>query len=149
MPDIKYFEDFKVGDKHVTSGRTMTEADIRLFIGCSDNTHPIHVDKQYCEEHPSVTGCTVQGALILGVADGFFAREIMPSKVPVLHYGNDKVRYLKPTYPGDTVRCDVEVIDCQIKNDGFGVVTFNVNVLNQRDEVVVFFVDKQYVGRRP
>lgn len=90
MPGYKYFEDYTIGQKQTTSGRTMTEADIRLFIGCSDNTHPVHVDAQYCERHPSVTGCILQGDLILGVADGFFAKEITPSKVPSIHYGMDQ-----------------------------------------------------------
>ena len=35
-----------------------------------------------------------------------------------------------------------------IKNEQFGVITWNVNVLNQRGETVIFYVDKQYIGRR-
>lgn len=116
MPGYKYFEDYTIGQKQTTSGRTMTEADIRLFIGCSDNTHPVHVDAQYCERHPSVTGCILQGDLILGVADGFFAKEITPSKVPSIHYGMDKVRFVKPTYPGDTVHCETEVVGQDINS---------------------------------
>lgn len=149
MPDYKYFEDFKVGEKQITSGRTMTEADIRLFIGCSDNTHPVHVDAEYCEKHPSVEGCIIQGVLTLGVADGFMAKEISPTKVPSIHYGHDKVRYLKPVYPGDTIHCETEVIDTYVKNDVFGVVTWNVYVYNQKGEPVLFHIDKQYIGRRP
>ena len=52
MPEYKYYEDYEIGEKQVTSSRTMTEADIRLFIGCSDNTHPVHVDEEYCKRHP-------------------------------------------------------------------------------------------------
>lgn len=33
MPEYKYYEDYEIGEKQVTSSRTMTEADIRLFIG--------------------------------------------------------------------------------------------------------------------
>lgn len=149
MPDYKYFEDFQIGEKQVTSGRTMTEADIRLFIGCSDNTHPVHVDAGYCEKHPAVEGCIIQGVLTLGVADGFMAKEITPTKVPSIHYGHDKIRYLKPVYPGDTIHCETEVIDKQIKNDEFGVVTWKVYVYNQKGEPVLFHIDKQYIGRRP
>ncbi len=50
MPEIKYFEDYQIGEVQISSGRTMTEADIRLFIGCSDNTHPVHVDAEYCKK---------------------------------------------------------------------------------------------------
>ena len=149
MPDYKYFEDFKVGEKQVTSGRTMTEADIRLFIGCSDNTHPVHVDSEYCEKHPAVNGCIIQGVLTLGVADGFMAKEISPTKVPSIHYGHDKVRYLKPVYPGDNIHCETEVISTEIKNEEFGIVTWNVYVINQKGEKVLFHIDKQYIGRKP
>ena len=31
MPEYKYYEDYEIGEKQVTSSRTMTEADIRLF----------------------------------------------------------------------------------------------------------------------
>ena len=137
MPEYKYYEDYEIGEKQVTSSRTMTEADIRLFIGCSDNTHP------------AIKGCIVQGVLTLGVADGFMAREIGPSKVPTVHYGHDKVRYIKPVYPGDSIHCETEVIDKYEKNEQFGVVTWNVNVVNQNNEVVLFHIDKQYIGRRP
>jgi len=149
MPEYKYFEDYQIGEKQVTSGRLVTEADIRLFIGCTDNTHPVHVDTKYCEQHPAIRGPIAQGVLTLGIADGFMAREIGPSKVPTIHYGHDKVRYIKPVYPGDTVHCETEVIDKQIKNDEFGIVTWNVSVVNQHGEVVLFHVDKQYVGRIP
>ena len=94
MPEYKYYEDYEIGEKQVTSSRTMTEADIRLFIGCSDNTHPVHVDEEYCKRHPAIKGCIVQ-------------------------------------------------------NEQFGVVTWNVNVVNQNNEVVLFHIDKQYIGRRP
>ena len=149
MPEYKYYEDYEIGEKQVTSSRTMTEADIRLFIGCSDNTQPVHVDEEYCKRHPAIKGCIVQGVLTLGVADGFMAREIGPSKVPTVHYGHDKVRYIKPVYPGDSIHCETEVIDKYEKNEQFGVVTWNVNVVNQNNEVVLFHIDKQYIGRRP
>ncbi len=68
--------------------------------------------------------------------------------MPSIHYGMDKVRFIKPTYPGDTIHCETEVVDQAIKNEQFGVVTWNVNVLNQRGETVIFYIDKQYIGRK-
>ena len=149
MPEYKYFEDYEIGEKQITSARTMTEADIRLFIGCSDNTHPNHVDAEFCKNNPTTGRCVVQGVLTLGVADGFMAREIAPTKVPTVHYGHDKVRYIRPVFPGDTIHCETEVIEKSDKNDDFGVVTWNTWVKNQNDEVVLFHVDKLYVGKRP
>jgi len=147
MPEIKYFEDFKIGEEQITGGRTMTDADIRLFIGCSDNTHPVHVDSAYCKAFPAIGRPIIQGVLTLGVADGFMAREVSPTKVPTVHYGHDKVRYIKPVYPGDTIHCKFKVTDKQVKNEEFGIVTWDVWVINQNDEVVLYHVEKQYIGR--
>ena len=149
MPEIKYFEDYQIGEVQISSGRTMTEADIRLFIGCSDNTHPVHVDAEYCKKFPAIGRPIIQGILTLGVADGFMAKEVSPTKVPSVHYGHEKIRYIHPVYPGDTIHCRFEVVDKAIKNEEFGVVTWNVLVLYQNDEPVLFHVDKQYIGRKP
>lgn len=148
MPEYKYFEDYKIGEVQISAGRTMTDADIRLFIGCTDNTHPVHVDAEYCKKFPGIGRPIIQGVMTLGVADGFMAKEVSPTKVPSVHYGHDKVRYVKPVYPGDTIHCRFEVVDKAIKNDEFGIVTWNVNVINQKGETVLFHVDKQYIGRK-
>ena len=149
MPEIKYFEDYQIGEIQISSGRTMTEADIRLFIGCSDNTHPVHVDAEYCKKFPAIGRPIIQGILTLGVADGFMAKEVAPTKVASVHYGHEKIRYIHPVYPGDTIHCRFEVVAKSIKNEEFGVGTWNVLVLNQNDEPVLFHVDKQYIGRKP
>ena len=125
----------------------MTEADIRLFIGASDNTHPVHVDREYCRRHPAVDDCVVQGCLVLGAVDGFMAREVLPVDVPVLHYGYDKVRFIKPVYPGDTVHCETVLTEKRIRDERFGVICWEINVFNQRGETVLFAVDRQYVAR--
>lgn len=149
MPDYKYFEDFQVGEKQEsTMKRQMTEADIRLFLGCTDNVHPVHLDPDYCAKS-GLKGPVVHGCLTLAVADGFMAREISPTKVPTIHYGHDKVRYIRPVYPGDAIYCKSKVIDKAVKDDKYGVVTWEITVYNQHDEAVLFHIDKQHIGRKP
>jgi acyl dehydratase len=148
MPEYKYFEDFEIGEEQFSTNRLMTEADIRLFIGCSDNTHPVHLDPAYCAAFSGVGRPIIQGVLTLGFADGFMARAVSPTRVPSIHYGHDKVRYIKPVYPGDYIRCETKVVDKAVKNDEFGIVTWEVRVKNQNDEVVLFHIDKQYIGRK-
>lgn len=149
MPKQKYFEDYVVGERLCTGGRTMTEADIRLYIGASDNSHPVHVDREYCRGHSKVSDCVVQGCLVLGTVDGFMAREVVPRDVPVLHYGYDRVRFVRPVYAGDTIHAEVAVKEKSIKNNEFGVVCFDLTVVNQHGETVIVAVDRQYIGRRP
>lgn len=145
----KYWEDYIVGEKFQTTGRLMTDADIRLFIGCSDNTFPIHVDPEYCAKFPGVGKPVVQGVLVLGVADGFMAREGLQSpNVSSMHYGHDKVRYLRPTYPGDTIWCSFELMEKRDKNEQFGLLKWNVTVYNQNNEAVLFHEDLIYKQKR-
>jgi len=147
MPEFKYYEEYLLGEKVKTSGRTMTDSDIRMFIGCSGSTHRLHIDKEYCAKHPIVHDCIVQGVLILAVADGLLSLEVTPNKGHTMHYGHDKVRYLKPVYPGDTIHIETEIVEKKIRNDEFGVITWNVYVVNQDGEKVLFHIDKQLIGR--
>ena len=47
-----YFEDFEVGQKSDTVGRTITEADIVAFAGLSGDYNQIHTDVQFAENTP-------------------------------------------------------------------------------------------------
>ena len=148
MYEYSYFEDYVIGEKWHTAGRTITETDIRFFIGATDDTHPVHVDKNFCKQHAAVSTCVVQGVLVLGIADGLIAREVLPLKVSVLHYGCDKVRFTKPVYCGDTVYCDIALSGKKKKNEEYGILIFDVDVKNQCDETIVRFIDMQYIKCR-
>ncbi|MEF8905059.1 MAG: MaoC family dehydratase N-terminal domain-containing protein [Haloarculaceae archaeon] len=55
------FEDFEVGQRFETGGRTATEADIRMFVGATGPTDPIHVDHDYAADHRSSRTWSVTG----------------------------------------------------------------------------------------
>lgn len=150
MPELKFYEEYQIGEKQVTSGRTMTDSDIRMFIGCSGSTHRLHIDQEYCKRHPLVKdNCIVQGCLLLAVVDGLLSQEVTPNKGHTMHYGYDKVRFINIVYPGDTVHLETEIIDKKDKNDEFGVITWNLSLVNQRGETCLFAVDKQLIGKTP
>ena len=48
-----YFEDLKIGDRYLTGGRTVTEADIVTFSGFSGDYHPLHTDEVWASKGPS------------------------------------------------------------------------------------------------
>ena len=149
MPELKFYEEYQIGEKQSTSGRTMTDADIRMFIGCSGSTHRLHTDREYCKKHPLVDDCILQGCLELGVMDGLMCLEVTPNKGHTMHYGYDKIRFLHPCYVNDTWHLETELIDKKDKNDEFGVITWNLYLKNQHGETCVFAVDKQLIGKRP
>lgn len=132
-----YFEDLVVGTEYKSRGRTITDADIRLFIGATGDDHPHHTDIEYCRKHPIFDRPCAQGVLVLSVSDTFFAYEIGMSLALSANYGHDKIRYLKPVYDGDTVRAEMRLVDCRVHNDTWGRVTVECNIFNQRDELVL------------
>ena len=42
-----YFEDYFIGEKLVSPGRTITETDIVQFAAFTGDWHPLHVDVEY------------------------------------------------------------------------------------------------------
>jgi len=115
------FEDFEVGQRFETGGRTATEADIRMFVGATGSTDRIHVDHDYAADHPLVDDVVCHGTLALAITDGLLADEIAQDAALAMNYGHDGVRYLGPVYPGDTLTATAEVTETREKEAGWGV----------------------------
>ncbi len=139
-----YFEDFQVGQKVVTRGRTVTEADITMFAALSGDWYGLHVNEELAKK--SIFGGRIaHGFLVLSIASGF----VTPYDVALIaFYGMDKVRFTAPTKLGDTIHLVTEVIEMQDKGD-LGVVANQWHVKNQRDEDVAVLVTKVAVAKRP
>ena len=59
------------------------------------------------------------------------------SELIAAFYGTDQLRFLAPTFIGDTVHAETEIIELQDKDDGHGVVTIKLHGVNQHCEVVM------------
>ncbi|MBC7294452.1 MAG: dehydratase, partial [Thermoleophilia bacterium] len=55
----------------------------------------------------------------------------------VAFYGIDKLRFTAPTFIGDTIHVELEVLAKEDRGPDQGVVTFQARVKNQRDETVM------------
>lgn len=131
------FEDFEVDETYRTSGRTVTESDIRMFVGATGSTDPIHVDHEYAENHPLIENVVAQGTLALGLTDGLVVEAVAGDAALSMNYGHDEVRYLAPVYPGDTLSATVEVVETTRRDEEWGVVVVDVEVQNQDDRTVL------------
>ena len=43
----KFFEDFAVGDRFESPGKTLTDAHFLFFAGLTGDAHPLHYDDEY------------------------------------------------------------------------------------------------------
>lgn len=137
MAESRPFEDFDKGERYETEGRTVTHSDIRMFVGATGSTDPIHLDEEYVAAHPLVDDVVLQGTLLLGIADGFFVDAIAGDAALAMNFGHDKVRYLDGVSPGDTVHASIEIMDVIRRDEEWGVVIAKVELIDQSEEVVV------------
>ena len=150
-PFRKHFEDLLVGERLTTHRRTVTEADIVLF-GCVSGDHfYAHFDELAARD--SLFGKRVaHGYFVISAAAGLF---VDPSPGPVLaNYGLENLRFVEPVGIGDTIQARVTVKN-RIKKEkrpderqATGVVVWDVEIVNQDDEVVALYDVLTLVARR-
>ncbi|RIH85081.1 (R)-specific enoyl-CoA hydratase [Meiothermus luteus] len=120
---------FKVGDS-ASYTQTIGEAHIGLFIGAVGDTNPLHTDAEYARK--SRFGARIaQGILVAGLISTAIGTRL-PG--PGAIYLGQSLRFLKPTYLGDTITATVTVR--AIREDR-PILTLETVCTNQRGEQVI------------
>jgi acyl dehydratase len=143
-------EGFKVGEKTVSPGRTITEADVVMFAGISGDWTELHTNVEYMKSSPFGQRIA-HGMLTLSVASGLALRTRERSSMEVLAFlGLDNVRFIAPVFIGDTIRVESEIVEARPSKSrpGAGVLKFRNSVKNQRDEVVATYETALMVNTR-
>jgi len=139
----KYFDEISIGEKILSHGRTITEADIVNFAMFSSDWFPLHTDVEYARSS-MFGGRIAHGLLVLSVASGLIPPQ---SEFTIAFYGMDNVRFINPTRIGDTIHAEIEVIEKEERNDQSGIITYRQIVRNQRGEEVVVGIMKSLMAR--
>jgi acyl dehydratase len=131
------WEDLTVGTRYVTSSRTITEGDVAAFAALTGDFNRLHVDAEYAKT--SVMGQRIaHGLLVASFMAGLTSRSIVNQLMEDALLGvlENTVKYPKPTFIGDTIRVEIEVVEQrETSNPGRGIVRFVRKAVNQRDEV--------------
>ena len=143
----KYFEDFEVGEESMSAGRTVTETDIVNFAGITGDWNEIHTNKELAE-HSMFGQRIAHGALIFSIATGLSVRMGQTADTVIAFYGLDRLRFVKPTFIGDTIKVKQKVEAKNERDQSGGIVTMLNEVINQRDEVVLSYTAKVLLKRR-
>jgi acyl dehydratase len=143
----KYFDDFEVGEESVTAGRTITETDIVNFAGITGDWNEIHTNKELAERS-MFKQRIAHGALVFSVATGLSVRLGQTADTVLAFYGLDRLRFVKPTFIGDTIRVRQKIESKSERDETSGIVTILNEVINQREEVVVSYTAKVLLKRR-
>ncbi len=147
-----YLDDYRVGDRMVSPARTITEGDIVNFAALTGDWHPLHTDVEYAAQTP-FKGRIAHGMLVLSIGLALpFRLGAYSSYLPksfIAFYGMESVRFTAPTRIGDTIHCEVEVVEITDKGRDTGVLTIRNQIKNQRGETAVSFVMKLFCGKKP
>ncbi len=89
----------------------------------------------------------VHGLLTLAVTSGLWMRLGFFEGSIVAFYGIDNLRFVKPVFAGDTIMARIKVVE-KFERGNYGIVTFNNEVYNQHEELVLIFQAKLLLKRK-
>jgi len=144
---MRFFEDYGIGAKLVTSGKTVTEADIVFFGAVAGDHDPLHMDAEFCKNtifkqriaHGTL-GVVVQSGLShdLGIEGTLISQLVEIS-----------FKFRSAIMIGDTVHVEHVVLTKEeIEKSDFGLITMSYKVINQKEEIVQEGVKKLKVRKK-
>jgi acyl dehydratase len=132
-----YFEEFEIGRKFTTPGRTITEGDIVSYAGLSGDYNLIHTDATYAESTPF--GARVaHGLLSLSVVSGLAARSGFIEGTVLAFREITQWKFSLPVFIGDTIHAEIEVKTTKaLPRLNGGSLDLEFKVKNQDDKTVM------------
>jgi acyl dehydratase len=127
------YGELKLGERRRSRGRTITETDVVQFCMLTGNWLELHSNVEFAKK--TLYGQRlVQGGLVFVISNALlgFNPEVIEA-----FYGVDKLRFVKPTFIGDTLHARTEIIALRDKGPKHGIATLKLETVNQRSEVVL------------
>lgn len=133
------YDELKQGDRFRTLGRTITEPDLVAFINTTGMVEVLFTDTEYAKSHAPQGGRLVPGALVYAIGEGLLVQATLQRTG--LAFLSMKFEVLGPTFVGDTVHVEVEVLESRAtsKSPERGLVRTRNNIVNQRGETVITY----------
>lgn len=138
-PQVRFFEDFQVGDVVITRSRTVGISDITNFATLTGDYYPLHIDEESAKKTRFGTRIA-HGPLTFSLAVGLVGLTDYYGDAIVALKEITNLRATKPVLPDDTlhVRAELQEADGS-ENPKYGTITMLYSVINQHDDVVMTF----------
>jgi acyl dehydratase len=134
------FESAEAGDTYETARRTVTEADVTNFAGVSGDFNHHHTDAERMKS-TEYGERIVHGAFVFSSMTGLLWQSRTPDERDdvIAFYGVDRLRFTAPTFIGDTIHVEVEVLETVERDHprASGTVRYGAEVLTQSGETVL------------
>jgi len=147
--DTRYLDDLKPGDRFVSGGLTLTEAEIIDFAFRYD-PQPFHLDANAAADSP-YGGLIASGFHSIAVCFRLFIQSGIFNRSSIGSPGIDELRWLAPVRPGDTLHSEIEVLEVRPSSSrpDRGIARLKYQAVNQRGETVLTFIVNHLLRRRP
>ncbi len=135
----RFFEDYTVGQslQHAVP-RTVTVGERALYHALYPSRHALYSSDEFAR-NCGLPQSPIDDLIAFHVVFGKTVPDVSLNAVANLGYAEG--RWLKPVYPGDTLRSESEVIGLKQNSNGkTGVVWVRTRGLNQHDEAVLEYV---------
>lgn len=145
-----FLDDLTVGQVWETRSRTITESDLVTFATWSWDNHPLHTDEEYARQS-QFGGRIFHGPGALSIAFGLEMSLGWKHESAIAFLGIRDWSMTAPIRIGDTLRVREQVVEVRPSKHkpDRGVVTTNVQILNQRGEVAQEGHWLALIARRP
>lgn len=138
------YEDLHAGFRFRTHRRTIAEADLAGFVNLTWLTEELFTVAD--DAGRAIKGRPVPAALVYAFAEGLLLPTMQDTGLAFL---NTTLDVRAPTFVGDTIHVDSEVIECRLTSKGDrGLVRFANKVVNQRGETVLEYNPLRLLKRR-
>lgn len=147
---MQYFEDLEVGAKQSFGRYPVTREEVIDFASRYD-PQPFHLDDDAAAAthfgRLSASGWHSCAMVMAMLVENLKANQQAGLGSP----GVDELRWLKPVYPGDTLRCETELLDKRRSQSRpeMGSFRSRLTVFNQHDEPVMTFISIGLIRTRP
>jgi acyl dehydratase len=144
-----YFEDLPAGTVLEFGDFEMTEEEIVGFARRYD-PQPFHLDRE-AGKASIFGGLCASGWNTTAVMMRMWVDNYMSHETSLGSPGIDELRWLRPVFPGDRLRCRLTVLDSTPSRSRpyMGSVRQRGEVLNQSEEVVLTLIGTSFFRRRP
>lgn len=146
---MKFYEDIEVGSKSSFGNYEVTREEVVEFASKYD-PQAFHLDDEAAAkthfERLSASGwhtCSMTMAMMVENMKG-------EKSAGLGSPGVDQIRWKKPVYPGDTLRCETEVTEKRrsASRPEMGIFKSKLKTFNQNDEVVLEMVSNGLIRTR-
>ncbi len=145
-----YFEDIVVGSTHKFGSYSVTRDEVLAFAGKYD-PQPFHLDDDAAAKthfgRISASGWHTCAMVMSLVVENIKKSDQAGLGSP----GLDELRWHKPVYPGDTLRCESEIIEKTPSRSRpeMGSFRSHLTVYNQDDVKVMSYISIGLISTRP